>query len=78
MEGINFLMRDGPAEVICRIDLEILSQFGKTIGLSEAIEIFEAGRAAIERAASDRYDRTSRRPYEVVTITAGDLGLDEV
>ena len=77
VDGINFLMRDGSIEVICRIDLETLSQFGRTIGLSETIEIFETGRATIERAAATKYDRTSRRPYEVVTVTAGDLGLGD-
>jgi hypothetical protein len=47
------------------------------MGVGETAEIFETGRAAIERAASNRYDRTSRRPYEVVTVTADDLGLDD-
>jgi Protein of unknown function (DUF1488) len=75
-DGINFLMYDGPMEVICRIGLEALSEFGRTMGLSEMTEIFETGRAAIERAASNKYDRTTRRPYEVVTVTANDLGLD--
>ena len=75
VDGVRFLMHDGPAEVICQISLETLSQFGSTLGLSEASEIFESGRATIERAASDRYDRTSRRDYEVVTVTIADLGL---
>ena len=44
----------------------------------ELAEVFETGRDAIERAASDKFDRTSRRPYEVVTVTADDLGLDHV
>lgn len=30
-DGIYFLMQDGRFEVICRIDLQTLSQFGKTI-----------------------------------------------
>jgi hypothetical protein len=76
VDGIRFLMRDGRVEVICQIDLETLSQFGSTLGLSETTEIFELGRATIERAASDKYDRTSRHPYEVVTVTAADLGLN--
>jgi len=70
-------MQDGPTEVVCRINLDALSEFGRTIGLSEPTEIFETGRAAIERAASEKYDRTSRRPYEVVTITADDLDLGD-
>jgi hypothetical protein len=70
-------MQDGPMEVVCRITLEALSQFGRTIGLSEPSEIFETGRHAIEHTASDKYDRTSRRPYEAVTITADDLDLGD-
>lgn len=77
VDGIHFLMQDGPIEVVCQITVEALSQFGGTIGLAEPTEIFEAGRAAIERAASNKYDRTSRRPYEVMTITIDDLGLDD-
>jgi hypothetical protein len=77
MDGIRFLMQDGPMEVVCRIDLDALCQFGRTIGLSETIEIFETGRTTIERVASNKYDRTSRRLYEVVAITADDLGCDD-
>ena len=76
-DGIYFLMQEGQSEVICRIDLSTLSQFGSTIGLSETTEIFETGRATIEGAASNKYDRTSRHPYEVVTVTADDLDLDD-
>jgi Protein of unknown function (DUF1488) len=77
-DGINFLMQDGPIEVVCQIVLEALSQLGRAIGLTEPIDIFETGRDAIERAASDKYDRTTRRPYEVVTITSDDLDLGDV
>ena len=78
LDGVNFLMHDGQIEVVCRIDLETLSQFGRTIGLSETIEIFETSRATIERAASNKYDRTSRHPYEVATVAAGDLGIEDI
>jgi Protein of unknown function (DUF1488) len=77
VDGIRFLMKDGPMEVGCRIDLEALSQFGRTIGLSETIEIFETGRTTIERVASNKYDRTSRRLYVMVAITADDLRRDD-
>ena len=77
VDGIHFLMQDGPMEVVCRITVEALFQLGRTIGLSEPSEVFETGRAAIERAASNKYHRTSRRPYEVVTVTADDLTLDD-
>jgi hypothetical protein len=35
--------------------------------------IFEAYRQEIERAASDKYDRTGRGDYEITIVTAGDL-----
>jgi hypothetical protein len=70
---IIFLMRDGPDEIICQIELETLSQFGNTTDLSEMIEIFRRDRGRIERAASDIYDRTSRRDYEIIIVTAADL-----
>jgi hypothetical protein len=76
-DGIYFLMRDGPEEVVCQITLEALSKLGRTTGLMGPTEIFETGRGIIERAAGNKYDRTSRRPYEVVTVTADDLGLEE-
>ena len=73
LDGIHFLMQHGPIEVVCRIAVEALSQLGQTLGLSEPNEIFETGKDAIERAASNKYDRTSRRPYEVLIITADDF-----
>ena len=72
-DGIYFLMRDGQFEVICRIDLQTLSQFGRTIDLAGPTEIFETGRDRIERAASNKYDQTTRVPYEVLTVTINDL-----
>jgi hypothetical protein len=76
-DGVYFLMREGPSAVICRIDVSTLCQFGSMRGLSETTEIFEASRATIERAASNKYGRTNRCPYELVTVTADDLGLDD-
>ncbi len=67
-----FLMRDGLSEIICHVELETLFQIGNT-DLNETIGIFERERSMIERAASDKYDRTSRRDYEIVIITAVDL-----
>jgi hypothetical protein len=72
-DGIYFLMQDGPTGVVCEITLEALSQLGRASGLTEPTEIFRTTRDAIERVASDKYDRTSRKPYEVVTITIDDL-----
>jgi Protein of unknown function (DUF1488) len=76
-DGIYFLMQDGPEEVVCRITLEALSKLDKTTGIIGPTEIFESGRHTIERAAGNKYDRTSRHAYEVVTITTDDLGLEE-
>jgi hypothetical protein len=76
-DGIYFLMQDGPEEVVCQITLEALSRLGRTTGLIGPTEIFEKGRDTIERAAGNKYDRTSRRSYEVVTVTADDLGFEE-
>jgi Protein of unknown function (DUF1488) len=72
-DGIQFLMRDGPFEVICEIDLATLSRFGNTTGLTETVEVFQRDRATIERAASDKYDRTRRQDYEIVTVSTEDL-----
>jgi hypothetical protein len=41
--------------------------------LAEPTEICKTTRDAVERVASDKYDRTARRPYEIVTITADDV-----
>jgi hypothetical protein len=72
-DGIYFLMQDGPTGVVCEITLEALSQLGRASGLTEPTEIFKTTKDAIERVASDKYDRTARRPYEIVTITADDV-----
>jgi hypothetical protein len=72
-DGIRFLMRDGSYEIMCQIKLETLSQIGDAGDLSDTIAIFQRDRAMIERAASDKYDRTSRRDYEIVIITSADL-----
>jgi hypothetical protein len=73
-DGIYFLMQDGPTGVVCEITLEALSRLGQASGLTEPTEIFKTTRDAIERVASDKYDRTNRKHYEVVTITIDDVG----
>jgi hypothetical protein len=69
-DGIRFFMQDGAREVPCRVSLQALSAFGKSVGLSVAVEIFMTYRDKIERAASVIYDRTGRRHYETVGVTA--------
>jgi hypothetical protein len=66
-------MRDGPFVVICQIELETLSQFGNATNQSDTIAIFQRDRAVIERAVSEKYDRTSRRDYEILVVTPADL-----
>jgi hypothetical protein len=73
--GIRFLMRDGRFEVICQIDVQTLSRFGRTTSLAELVAVFQRDRTAIERAASDKYDRTKRQDYEIVMVTSADLEL---
>jgi hypothetical protein len=72
---VQFLMQSGWVEVICRVNHRTLSRFGRSVGLAGSLEVFKAYREVIEHAASDRYDRTRRRRYEVVTVTSDDLGL---
>jgi hypothetical protein len=74
-DGIRFLMRDGRFEIICEIGRETLSQIRDTSDADETVAIFQRHRAMIERAASDKYDRTSRQDYEIISITLADLAL---
>jgi len=74
-ENVRFLMQEGWVEMLCQIDFKTLSLFGRAIGLSGPLEIFEAHRDRFERAASDKYDRTTRHVYEVITVAATDLDL---
>jgi hypothetical protein len=72
-DGIRFLMRDGTFEIMCEIEREALSQIGNASHADETVAIFERHRAMIERVASDKYDRTNRQDYEIISITAADL-----
>jgi hypothetical protein len=70
-------MLDGPMKVVCEISRETLTRLGRVMGLTELSRIFETGREAIERAASDKYDRTTRVRYEVLILTIEDLDLGD-
>ena len=72
-DGVRFLMQDGTDEIPCRISYETLSGLGQVLGLTEVGEVFVIYRHRIERAASAKYDRTSRREHEVVVLTLDDL-----
>jgi hypothetical protein len=71
-DEICFLMKDGETQVICAVSTRVLLVFGDPLGMNDAQMIFRAYREEIERAASQRYDRTAREPYEILNI--GELG----
>jgi Protein of unknown function (DUF1488) len=71
--GIRFLMQDRAREVPCSISFQVLSAFGRAVGSTDVIGIFVNHRADIERAASDVYDQTEPRDFQIVTITNDDL-----
>jgi Protein of unknown function (DUF1488) len=72
-DGVRFLMKDGPDEVVCTISNRALSALGDTVGMNDTTLIFWAYRDEIERAASAKYDRTAREQYEILDIKARDL-----
>jgi hypothetical protein len=76
-DGVRFLMKDGPHDVPCQISHHDLSSFGRTVGMSDTTLIFAAYREEIERAASDKCDRNGRDDYEIIIVTAADLGGSE-
>ena len=54
--GIEFLMEDGNAEILCRAAREMLRErFGSESDDAD-MEPFKAKRESIEQAASDKYD----------------------
>jgi hypothetical protein len=71
-DEICFLMKDGEAPVICGVSTRVLLAFGDPLGMNDAQTIFWAHREKIERAESQKYDRTGRVPYEILDI--GELG----
>ena len=71
--GVSFLMKDAKNEVPCFITNNDLLSLAPNLGIDDIAVIFSAHRSAIERAASDGYDRSSRHNYEIVMITASDL-----
>jgi hypothetical protein len=73
IDGIRFVMLAGSLEIRCRISHETLAQFGATVGLSQAAEIFETYRRRIELAASAKFDRSGKRDYQAVIVTCRDF-----
>jgi hypothetical protein len=50
-----------------------LLALGAAVGLTDARDIFWACRDEIERAASDKFDRTAREQYEILVIDEADF-----
>jgi hypothetical protein len=67
-DEIYFLMKDGDERVICTVSTRVLLALGDTVGMNDAQMIFRAYREEIERAASRKYVRTAREPYEILDI----------
>jgi len=76
MNGVKFLMADGATEVPCRASRELLEdRFGSNGDQAEDEKIFHLNRAAIEQAASDKYDAGQVEPHvdPKVVVTAWDM-----
>jgi hypothetical protein len=72
-DEICFLMQDDAEKVICTISTRVLLDFGDKFGMSDASLIFWTCREEIERAASQKYDRTAREPYEILEVGERDV-----
>src|SRR5262245_46594528 len=76
MNGVKFLMADGTTEVPCRASRELLEdRFGSNGNQAEDEKVFRLNRAAIEQAASDKYDAGQVEPQidPNVVVTAWDM-----
>jgi uncharacterized protein DUF1488 len=76
MKGVKFLMTDGVTEVPCTASHELLAQkFGSGGAREQDEKAFRDNRAAIEQAASDKYDAGWIEPDvdPKVMITARDM-----
>jgi hypothetical protein len=76
MNGVRFLMADGATEVPCRAARELLEdRFGSNGDQAEDEKAFRMHRAAIEQAASDKYDAGQVEPVAdpKIVVTAWDM-----
>jgi hypothetical protein len=76
MNGVRFLMADGPTEVPCRASRDLLEdRFGSNGEQAEDEKAFLVHRAAIEQAASDKYDAGQLEPLvdPKIIVTAWDM-----
>jgi hypothetical protein len=76
MNGVKFLMSDGATEVPCRATRGLLEdRFGSNGDQAEDEKAFRVHRAAIEQAASDKYDAGQVEPYgdPKIVVTPWDM-----
>jgi hypothetical protein len=76
MNGVKFLMTDGATEVPCRATRELLEdKFGSNGNPAEDEKAFRVNRAAIEQAASDKYDAGQIEAHvdPKIVVTAWDM-----
>ncbi len=76
MNGVNFLMEDAGTEVPCTATPELLAEkFGSNGEPEEHERVFRLNRAAIEKAASMKYDagEIERCADPKVIVTAIDM-----
>jgi hypothetical protein len=76
MNGVKFLMEDGVTEVPCRATHELLEdRFGSRGDQAENEKAFHLNRAAIEQAASDKYDSGQVESHvdPKIIVTARDM-----
>ena len=74
-DGVEFLMSDGTKEVLCWVEQEFLRYQFESRDLLGDSDVFEINRAAIEQAASDKYDAA---PADLsaqarLTVTGADI-----
>src|SRR4051812_46907099 len=76
MNGVRFLMENGPTEVPCMATTELLTDRFGSDGSNEGNEkAFRQNREAIERAASDKFDagRVESRIDTRIILSASDM-----
>ncbi len=75
MNGVRFVMFDGPTEVACRAESDLLRDlYGSSGEGSSDVTAFNKYRSVIEQAASAKYDAGNIAKGEVtVVVTKRDL-----
>jgi hypothetical protein len=72
MNGVNFLMKDGAVEVLCRATSDLLLFRFDSAGECQGKSAFHKHRVAIEQAAIDKYEacctQAGADPQVIVTL----------